>query len=309
MIIQIDGKAAPQATDSELKKRRGKRRKRKLEQSARHCGRTKRKRAGSKIRRAKGDKSKNGKVAHVVVVYTLKQVGNRLEGPVNKRVFASFRPKRAAFETARAEAERRGFGPNSGKVVQLVTDGDRALSILRSEYLPHAEHTIDVMHVVEYIWKAGHILFGEGTKEAKYWVNARKEEIYAGKVNCVLRELTRKIRRFGATQRGRNKNTKLEKIRTYIDTRKENMNYADLRRRDLEIASGIVEGAVNYVIGRRFDQGGMRWIKGRAEALLQLRCIEINGDWDYLFQRVEAAILAEGNDHGRRPQILSGALP
>lgn len=34
------------------------------------------------------------------------------------------------------------------------------------------------------------------------------------------------------------------------------------------------------MVAKRFDSGGMRWIKDRAEALLQLRCIEINNDWD-----------------------------
>jgi len=58
------------------------------------------------------------------------------------------------------------------------------------------------------------------------------------------------------------------------------MNYEELRKQDLEISSGAVEGAVNYVIAKRFDSGGMRWIKERAEHLLQLRCIEVNGDWD-----------------------------
>ena len=58
------------------------------------------------------------------------------------------------------------------------------------------------------------------------------------------------------------------------------MDYKALRDQDLEISSGAVEGAVNHVIAKRFDSGGMRWIKERAEALLQLRCIEINGDWD-----------------------------
>jgi hypothetical protein len=58
------------------------------------------------------------------------------------------------------------------------------------------------------------------------------------------------------------------------------MNYKTLREQDLEISSGAVEGAVNYVIACLFDSGGMRWIKERAEALLQLRCIEVNGDWD-----------------------------
>ena len=58
------------------------------------------------------------------------------------------------------------------------------------------------------------------------------------------------------------------------------MNYQTLRKLDLEISSGAVEGAVNYVIAKRFDCGGMRWVKERAEALLHLRCIEINGDWE-----------------------------
>jgi hypothetical protein len=45
-------------------------------------------------------------------------------------------------------------------------------------------------------------------------------------------------------------------------------------------------GAVNYVIAERFDSGGMRWIKERAEPLLQLRCIEINGGWDKFISHV-----------------------
>jgi len=64
------------------------------------------------------------------------------------------------------------------------------------------------------------------------------------------------------------------------------MNYKQLRERDLEISSGVVEGAVNYVIAKRFDCGGMRWIRERAEHLLQLRCIEVNDDWDAFIEFV-----------------------
>ena len=49
------------------------------------------------------------------------------------------------------------------------------------------------------------------------------------------------------------------------------------------LASGVVEGAARYVIGERLDQSGMRWIVERAEAVLLLRCIEVNGDWDAFF--------------------------
>ncbi len=32
------------------------------------------------------------------------------------------------------------------------------------------------------------------------------------------------------------------------------------------------------------DCSGMRWIPERAEALLRLRCIELNDDWDHVFE-------------------------
>ncbi len=68
------------------------------------------------------------------------------------------------------------------------------------------------------------------------------------------------------------------------------MDYKTLREQDLEISSGAVEGAVNYVVAKRFDSGGMRWIRDRAEALLQLRCIEVNNDWDAFISYVRDKI-------------------
>ena len=62
-----------------------------------------------------------------------------------------------------------------------------------------------------------------------------------------------------------------------------NLGYKDLIEADLVIASGIVEGAARYVVGERLDCSGMRWIPERAEALLHLRCIELNGDWERFF--------------------------
>jgi hypothetical protein len=66
----------------------------------------------------------------------------------------------------------------------------------------------------------------------------------------------------------------------YVEPRVAMMDYAAWREQDLVIASGQVEGAVRHVLGQRLDCAGMRWIPGRAEALLHLRCIEINGDWE-----------------------------
>ncbi len=60
------------------------------------------------------------------------------------------------------------------------------------------------------------------------------------------------------------------------------MPYDKLIKVDLELGTGAVEGAVKNIIGKRCDHGGMRWIKERVEAIVQLRCIEANGDWDHV---------------------------
>jgi hypothetical protein len=62
------------------------------------------------------------------------------------------------------------------------------------------------------------------------------------------------------------------------------MKYKQYIEDDLPIASGVIEGAARYVVGERMDCSGMRWIPQKAEALLHLRCIEINSEWDSFFQ-------------------------
>jgi hypothetical protein len=124
LVIQIDSKGVPTVTDSELARRRGKRKKQRrrcTKRCQRHRGRARRGQYGKKPRRNKGDKSKNAKMATMVVMFTLRrgEDGER-HGPINAWRYASFAPKRHAFAVAQREANKRGFGPESGKLVQLL---------------------------------------------------------------------------------------------------------------------------------------------------------------------------------------------
>lgn len=279
LIIQIDSKATPTATQAELDQRRGKRRPNPHPGSPRHRGRAARQQRGSKPRRRKGDKAKNGKMATIVTMYTLKRSADgKLEGPINKKVYASYAPKRHAVAIARREANKRGFGPDSGKLIQVVTDGDNDLERYIGEYFPEAEHTLDIYHVTEYLWAAGECLYQEGSAELTEWVEQQKEALYDGRAADIVDEIDHQLAQLAP--RKKSARQRLNQVRHYLAKRVDKMNYKELRERDLEVSSGAVEGAVNYVIARRFDCGGMRWIKERAEHLLQLRCIEVNGDWE-----------------------------
>jgi hypothetical protein len=284
LILQLDSKGAPTATETELERRRGPRRPNAFPHSARHRGRDRRQRYGSKPRRKKGDKSKNARMATIVVMYTLRRAKDgtqQLLGPVNRRVYASFAPKRHVFAVARREADKRGFTKASGKLVQIVTDGDDDLATYSQEFFPEAIHTVDVMHVIEYLYLAGECLYREGSDELRAWIDAQKERLYGGREKAIIAELQRRLDGIPMTGPGnKGKRARLDKAINYLQKRLAKMNYQHLLERDLEVGSGAVEGAVKTIIGARFDFGGSRWIRERAEPLLQLRCIEANGDWD-----------------------------
>lgn len=307
LIIQIDSKATPTATEAELEKRRGPRRPNPHPGSQRHRGRAARRQRGAKKRRQKGDKAKNGKAATIVTMYTLKRSREgQLAGPLNKKVYASYAPKRHAVAIARREADKRGFEQGSGKTLQIVTDGDNDLQRYIEELFPEAIHTIDVYHVTEHLWEAGECLYAEGSAELVAWVNTQREALYDGRAAEIVAAIDQRLAQLDPAQTSAR--TRLQKVRDYLAKRVDKMNYKELQKQDLEISSGAVEGAVNYVIAKRFDDGGMRWIKERAEALLQLRCIEVNNDWEAFIAFVHAKTMEQAQ-HDRTNLSLKCTQP
>jgi hypothetical protein len=309
LVIMVDGKASPTVTDEELQRRRTKRAAK--TKSSRHARRENRCRYNRK-RRKPGDKSKNGRVATVLVMYSLEKSTDKtgrkmLEGPLDKWVYASYAPKRHAFAIARRQADRRGFTAGSGGRIQIVTDGDEDLARYANEYFPDATHTLDVIHAVEYLWRAGRALFPRCAEYVDGWVTELRDLLLDGgatKVVARLNEARARIPKTGPGNKAKRKT--MMDIVNYLDKRIDMMRYREWADEDLEIGSGPVEGAVRHIVGQRFDCAGMRWIRERAEALLQLRCIAANGQWDQFLDHVQAE-LAPTTERVLQPDILSKA--
>ena len=315
LVIEVDGKCPPTATKAELAKRRGKRKPKHPKACTcgcqRHRGRAKRQARGSKKRRKRGDKSKNGKEVIVVVMYTLQSgQDGRLHGPINKKLYATFAGRKAAARWARAEATKRGFGPNTTKTVQIVLDGAKGLKNSMKRLFPQAIFTLDVCHVVERLWALGHHFHKEGSEELQEWVEDLKELVYAGEAKKLvkrLKVLLRQVPKNGPGTKGRRK--ALAKLIGYLRPRVNMMRYGEWMQKDLVIASGQVEGAVRYLVAERFDCAGMRWIQGKAEALLHLRCIELNGDWQKFATWFQCGIQTRLNKDERRKILTDQPLP
>jgi hypothetical protein len=195
--------------------------------------------------------------------------------PEHKRVWASLTKGKAALigEVA-AEVSRRD--PQGHKIHVALTDGERALQILVSEKL-EVTLILDLLHVLEKLWKAAYVFHAEGSPEAEQWVRLRAEKILEGHVSQVVQGIRQSVTKLAL--RG-SKGKTLSNVASYLYRNRGRMQYDQYLAQGLPIASGPVEGACKNLIKDRMERSGMRWTEAMAEAIVKLRAIYLSGDLD-----------------------------
>ncbi len=282
LVITIDGKGAPAISSREHERRS---RPRKARSGNRRHDRKDRRRQHPRPRRAPGKKSKNAKMAAVGVLYTLRRdADGKLDGPINKRIYATFESYRALFLWVHEEAKKRGYGTGKFKQVLFIADGAEVLWSLQQELFPDAEVCIDWYHVVEKLWAAGKAIC-RGTRRHRRaleaWVAEQKRRLRAGDLDQVIATIRGALDSTAVTGPGNKyRREVLGKTLAHLEKNASRLRYASLRKQDLPIGSGVVEGAVRHLVGIRLDGPGMRWGRDRAEAVLHLRCVLINRQWE-----------------------------
>jgi hypothetical protein len=288
LVIEVDGKAAPMARPAELAKRRGPRRHGPACGCGcqRHRGRARRRQRGPKKRRKKwAKKGKQGRSATLVVMYTLRRgADGLLHGPINKRTWGSFAKRKVMLQWARAEATRRDFPPHTTKRIQILMDGEKCLALRLKQLFPQATLTLDIRHVEEKLWQLGAAFHAEGSAELATWVEELRTLLYTEGGQALLDGLGDRLVPVPRHGPGTSRKRKgLSNLMKYVQPRLGMMTYPQQLAEDMPVATGVVEGAVRHVVGERMDRGGMRWVVGKAEAMLRLRCLEVNGLWDNFF--------------------------
>ena len=195
--------------------------------------------------------------------------------PENKRVWASLtKGKAAVIVEVAQEMQRRD--PERNKTWVALTDGERALQLLVDQTL-QVTLILDLLHVLEKLWKAAYVFHDEGTLEAELWVRQRTLRILSGKVSTVvqgLRQSVTKLKLYGA------KRKTLLSVAGYFYRNRARMRYDEYLAKGLPIASGPVEGACKNLIKDRMERSGMRWTEAMAEAIVKLRAIYLSGHFD-----------------------------
>jgi len=163
------------------------------------------------------------------------------------------------------------------KPLVLITDGDRGLQRLGATHLPEATIILDIFHVMERIWDLAHCFYSEGSDAARDFVSEKLEGILNGAVGRVLGGI-----RQMATKRGlrSSRRRRLERAMNYLDNNRCYMDYKTYLARGFPIGTGVVEGACRHLVKDRMELTGMRWTVDGAQAMLDLRSVFVNGDWE-----------------------------
>lgn len=191
------------------------------------------------------------------------------------------RGKERTFAWLAQEVEARN--PDGEKPVVCLMDGAAALWTMAAAYLPGVTRILDLLHVMEYVWKAAHCFHAEASAEARRFVNDRLKRILEGDVGRVVGGL-RQMRSRAGRKLSKAKRETLDTVIGYLDRNRNYMKYDEYLAAGYPIASGVVEGACRHLVADRMERSGMRWRIPGAQAMLHLRAIYLNGDWDD-FQR------------------------
>lgn len=284
-------------------------------------------------RRSKGEKAGSKRMSTVAAVYTIapqvrtpEQIAQQLQPvhevvrparPEDKRVWASLKQTPAeVLEQAFAEAARRD--PAQTKTCVGLVDGQpQQLALLKAKAIKHKLSLViilDLIHVLEYLWKAAWALHAEGDPKAEAWVSARLLELLRGRSASVAAGLRRvaTLRKLSVKER-----QPLDKCAHYLSKYRAYLRYDEYLAAGYPIATGVIEGACRYLVKDRMERTGARWRLDCAEAVLRLRSVRASGDWEAYwdfhlqqeYQRNHAAEYADGHVPVANPHLQTKNKP
>ncbi len=193
---------------------------------------------------------------------------------------------------------RVGFDENT----QVHGIGDGAPWIVKQfdrVFADQSDYLIDFFHLSEYISKAAQY-FNE--KQPDVWRKQQQSQLKENKFEEVLEELNQKIQ----LEDWEDPEHPVVACYRYMNNRKTHFDYAGALEKDLPIGSGEIESSHRYVIQKRLKIPGSWWKKDNARAMIALRVVRVNEDWEFYWRQVELKTTNESAEF-RSEEMLNAA--
>jgi hypothetical protein len=250
-------------------------------------------------RLSKGEKRNRKRIAEVGAVYDLTPVARTPSDiigrdqktnpsatptpspkPSNKWLTASVVHNAATVITSIFEEAQRRDPSHQRTWVALVDGAKHQIDRIQAEAKDRqVQVTIvcDFIHVLEYLWSAAWSFFPEADPDAEAWVSDKALAILNGQASTVAAAIRRKATCLGLDPQARRN---ADRCADYLLAKKNYLNYPQALAAGWPIATGIIEGACRHLVKDRLDLTGARWGLLGAEAILKLRALRSNDDWD-----------------------------
>jgi hypothetical protein len=180
------------------------------------------------------------------------------------------------------EAWNRGWSRAQKKVV--IGDGAEWIWNLADQHFPGAIQIVDLYHAREHLWELARRLHPNDSVAQKTWMKIhQKRFLDKGKIE----KLVASLRSIPSTHP-----ELLDKLRTeadYFESHAARMRYPKFRKQHLFVGSGVIEAACKTVIGSRLKRSGMFWTVPGANAIIALRCCNLNGRFENYWEQRHAA--------------------
>lgn len=199
-----------------------------------------------------------------------------------RTLFASVkRPAADVIADAFAEAHRRDPGHKREWIV--VIDGNvhqiETAEKLAEKYQVKVKILIDLIHIVQYVWKAANAFFYRKDAAGRDWAREQVAKILAGKHRDVRAGIRRRASTYGYAGAER---AGADECARYLENKQHYLDYPEFISEGWPVASGLIEGAARWLVKDRMEVTGARWSLDGAEAVLKLRALVGCGDFsDY----------------------------
>lgn len=202
------------------------------------------------------------------------------------------------------EAQRRD--PRQRRTWLTLVDGNNdQLNCIRSQARRrHVQVTIlvDFVHVLEYVWKAARCFFAADDPKGEDWVREKGLGILDGRAALMAAAIRRKATAAHLAPPDRKA---ADECADYLLRKKAYLDYPTALASGWPIATGVIEGACRHLVQDRMDITGARWGLGSAEAVLKIRALRTNGDFD----RYWAFHLAQEQDRVHLQRYAGHVIP
>ena len=162
------------------------------------------------------------------------------------------------------EATRRGVTQAPRQVV--LTDGAAYNRSIAETHFPEAIHIIDLYHAREHLHELADFLGYDDPKKlpCSNWFDLLDQ----GKIEDLVTAIENDL------PQSKSLGKQVRKSLAYFEDRKEQMRYAEFRKKGFFVGSGVVEAGCRSLIGKRLKQSGMFWSLKGANAIIASRCCQ-----------------------------------